>query len=119
MAIDGPAGAGKSTIAKIVAEKLELNYIDTGAMYRAIAYYMYTNSVDTDDITAVENACANINIEVEYTQQGQQMIINKIMKDKKAEMNFGKKDENRVLPPKAKKASKNKTSNGKKLNKKL
>ena len=77
MAIDGPAGAGKSTIAKIVAEKLELNYIDTGAMYRAIAYYMYTNSVDTDDITAVENACANINIEVEYTQQGQQMIINK------------------------------------------
>ena len=52
-------------------------------------------------------------------QIGQQMIINKIMKDKKAEMNFGKKDENRVLPPKAKKASKNKTSNGKKLNKKL
>ena len=77
MAIDGPAGAGKSTIAKIVAEKLELNYIDTGAMYRAIAYYMYTNSVDTDDITAVENACANINIDVEYTEQGQQMIINK------------------------------------------
>ena len=52
-------------------------------------------------------------------QIGQQMIINKIMRDKKAEMNFGKKDENRVLPPKAKKASKNKTSNGKKLNKKL
>ena len=76
IAIDGPAGAGKSTIAKITAKKLGLNYIDTGAMYRAIAYYMHTNSVNTDDIKAVEAACALIDMDVEYTADGQQMLIN-------------------------------------------
>ena len=45
MAIDGPAGAGKSTIAKITGERLGLIYIDTGAMYRAVAYYFVENNI--------------------------------------------------------------------------
>ena len=44
IAIDGPAGAGKSTIAKLLAEKLSIIYVDTGAMYRAIGYYVYHNN---------------------------------------------------------------------------
>ena len=49
MAIDGPAGAGKSTIAKRVGKELGLTYIDTGAMYRSIAYYVYSNDIDADN----------------------------------------------------------------------
>ena len=46
IAVDGPAGAGKSTIAKLIAEKLNINYIDTGAMYRAITYKCLQNNID-------------------------------------------------------------------------
>ncbi len=49
IAIDGPGGAGKSTIAKAVAKKLGIDYIDTGAMYRAVAYKMLENGIETDD----------------------------------------------------------------------
>jgi cytidylate kinase len=49
IAVDGPAGAGKSTIAKIVADKLNINYIDTGAMYRAITYKVLQNDVDVNN----------------------------------------------------------------------
>ena len=53
IAVDGPAGAGKSTIAKLIAEKLNINYIDTGAMYRAITYKCLQNNVDVKDENAV------------------------------------------------------------------
>jgi cytidylate kinase len=53
IAIDGPAGAGKSTIAKIVAERLGILYIDTGAMYRAVTLHILNNSTDINDIAAV------------------------------------------------------------------
>ena len=53
IAIDGPAGAGKSTIAKLVAEKLQFLYIDTGAMYRALGYYFLSQGVDIQDEAAV------------------------------------------------------------------
>ena len=49
IAIDGPAGAGKSTIAKLLAAKLGFIYVDTGAMYRAMALYMLNNGIDKDD----------------------------------------------------------------------
>lgn len=49
IAVDGPAGAGKSTIAKIIADKLNINYIDTGAMYRAVTYKVLQNNIDTNN----------------------------------------------------------------------
>ncbi len=76
VAVDGTAGSGKGTVTKKVAQELNLISIDTGAMYRAIAYYMHTNSVDTDDIKAVEAACELIDMDVEYTADGQQMLVN-------------------------------------------
>ncbi len=76
MAIDGPAGAGKSTIAKMVAKKLGLTYIDTGAMYRAVAYYMYSNGVDTGNEQLVGEKCNDIDIVIEYIDGAQQVILN-------------------------------------------
>lgn len=49
IAVDGPAGAGKSTIAKIVADKMNINYIDTGAMYRAITYKVLQSGIDINN----------------------------------------------------------------------
>ena len=56
IAIDGPAGAGKSTIAKRVSKELGFIYVDTGAMYRAIAVYMMQNQIDIHDDAAVQKA---------------------------------------------------------------
>ena len=78
MAIDGPAGAGKSTIAKLVAAKLNLTYIDTGAMYRAVGYYMTNNNIDTDNPEKVSEACNNIDITIEYENGVQQIILNDV-----------------------------------------
>ena len=63
IAIDGPGGAGKSTIAKAVAEKLELEYIDTGAMYRAIGYKAARTGTDVGDEKAVEAMLADTDID--------------------------------------------------------
>jgi len=63
IAIDGPAGAGKSSIAKLVAKKLNYVYVDTGAMFRTMAYYFLTNGIDTTDENAVnEKLSGNYNI---------------------------------------------------------
>ena len=56
IAIDGPAGAGKSTIAKKVAENLKYIYIDTGAMYRAVAIYLLQEKIDVNDLNAIKEA---------------------------------------------------------------
>lgn len=74
IAIDGPAGAGKSTIARLAAEKLGFIYVDTGAMYRAMALYFIRNGIDTGDEGAVQAACGDIDISIEY-QDGEQMVI--------------------------------------------
>lgn len=66
VAIDGPAGSGKSTAAKEVARELGFIYLDTGAMYRAVALYCIQNNVDTKNITAVENSLNKINIALDY-----------------------------------------------------
>ena len=76
IAIDGPAGAGKSTIAKKVAKELDYIYVDTGAMYRAIAYYLVTNQIDIEDEKALEAACKSIAIEIRYEQDAQQVYLN-------------------------------------------
>ena len=64
VAIDGPAGSGKSTIAKILAERLNIVYIDTGAMYRTVAYYCVENGISTTDGENVAKALDNINFKV-------------------------------------------------------
>ena len=57
IAIDGPAGAGKSTIAKTIAKKLEFIYVDTGAMYRAMALFFIRSKIDDTDEAVIDAAC--------------------------------------------------------------
>ena len=77
IAIDGPAGAGKSTIAKTIAKKLEFIYVDTGAMYRAMAYYFLQNHIDASDEQAIAAACPKVDVTIQYTGGEQQVILNK------------------------------------------
>ena len=76
IAIDGPAGAGKSTIAKLVAKKLNAIYVDTGAMYRAIAIYFLRHELNPDIPEQVENACRNIEVSISYEDGVQQVWLN-------------------------------------------
>lgn len=76
IAIDGPAGAGKSTIAKLLAKELSYIYVDTGAMYRAMAIYFNENKVNPEDEAAVSKAVENVNIDIEYKDGIQQVILN-------------------------------------------
>ena len=76
IAIDGPAGAGKSTIAKQVAKKLGYIYVDTGAMYRAIAHYLVQNNIDIENETELETACKSISIAIKYENDAQQVYLN-------------------------------------------
>lgn len=76
IAIDGPAGAGKSTIAKLLAKELSYIYVDTGAMYRAMAIYFNENKVNPEDEAAVSKAVENVNIDIEYKDGSQQVILN-------------------------------------------
>ncbi len=75
IAIDGPAGAGKSTIAKKVAKELSFIYVDTGAMYRAIAYYMLQNNVAKDE-AAVAKEVENVDVKLAYVDGEQQVLLN-------------------------------------------
>ena len=74
IAIDGPAGAGKSTIAKMIAKKKNYIYVDTGAMYRAMALYLLRNHVDPKDTEMIKNACVQANISIAY-QDGEQVVL--------------------------------------------
>ena len=76
IAIDGPAGAGKSTIAKRVAKELSFIYVDTGAMYRAMAVYFSKNKVNPEDESAINEAVKNVDIKIEYQNGEQQVILN-------------------------------------------
>ena len=76
IAIDGPAGAGKSTIAKLVAKKLDYIYVDTGAMYRAIAYYLLNNGIDVEDSAVLSEAVKSIQISIQYENGMQQVYLN-------------------------------------------
>lgn len=76
IAIDGPAGAGKSTIAKRLAKKLGFVYVDTGAMYRAMAYYFLTKGIKAENEAAIAAACPSIDVTIAYENGEQQVILN-------------------------------------------
>ena len=76
IAIDGPAGAGKSTIAKRIAAQLGYIYVDTGAMYRAMAVFVNDMKVDPDDEAAVVELAEKADISIVYENGSQQVILN-------------------------------------------
>lgn len=76
IAIDGPAGAGKSTIAKRLAKELSYIYVDTGAMYRAMALYFLQNGIDAADEAAISRACQKVEVSIGYEQGEQQVLLN-------------------------------------------
>ena len=78
IAIDGPAGAGKSSVAKEVSKRLGFIYIDTGALYRAIAYYVYSKGVQDFATEKVVPLLDEVNIELKYIQDVQRVFVNGI-----------------------------------------
>lgn len=74
IAIDGPAGAGKSTIAKRLAKELSFVYVDTGAMYRAMALYFLRSGIDAKDEQAIASACMDVDVSLTY-ENGEQCVI--------------------------------------------
>lgn len=76
IAIDGPAGAGKSTIAKRVAKELSFIYVDTGAMYRAMALYLLRQGVQKDQTDRIVDLCQNADISIEYVNGEQIVLLN-------------------------------------------
>lgn len=76
IAIDGPAGAGKSTIARFLANELELIYVDTGALYRAIGYYMVANGVSIEDDAAVIAALDGVRVSLAHVEGVQRVFVN-------------------------------------------
>jgi cytidylate kinase len=73
IAIDGPAGAGKSTIARLAAERLQFVYVDTGAMYRAMALHFLRNKIEPGNEAAISQAADEANVTISY-QEGMQMV---------------------------------------------
>lgn len=76
IAIDGPAGAGKSTIARAAASKLGFIYVDTGALYRSIGLYCLNNNIETTDRTEVERILPDISVQLKYLDGAQRVILN-------------------------------------------
>ena len=76
IAIDGPAGAGKSTIAKKIAAALSFVYVDTGAMYRAIGLYLIRLGIEGTQEEKIATTLSNINVKIEYVSGEQQVILN-------------------------------------------
>lgn len=76
IAIDGPAGAGKSTIAKTLAKELGFVYVDTGAMYRAMAYFFLQKGIDKDDEAGITAAVDGADVTIRYEDGAQQVLLN-------------------------------------------
>jgi len=76
IAIDGPSGGGKSTLAKRIAKELGYIYVDTGALYRSIALYMIENNVDTADKASVVSALEHIDLDMRHENGAQQVYLN-------------------------------------------
>lgn len=76
IAIDGPAGAGKSTIAKRLAKELGFIYVDTGAMYRAMALYFLRSGIAKEDEAAISKAAREVDVTIRYENGEQQVLLN-------------------------------------------
>ena len=76
IAIDGPAGAGKSTIAKMVSKKLNCIYVDTGAMYRAVALFFIKNGIGSDDEKRIAKEIENIQVDIQFEAGDQKVLLN-------------------------------------------
>ena len=76
IAIDGPAGAGKSTIAKKIAKELSYIYVDTGAMYRAMALFFIREGIKAEEEEKINEACKKAEISIQYKDGEQQVILN-------------------------------------------
>ena len=76
IAIDGPSGTGKSTTAKLIAKKMSIIYIDTGAMYRAVGLYCYRNNIDINNEEQVKSILDKININIFYKDDSQEIELN-------------------------------------------
>ena len=76
IAIDGPAGAGKSTIARAAARNLGFLYVDTGAMYRAIAFSLIRSGIEPEDEEGIENVLESMTIRIVYSDGEQQILLN-------------------------------------------
>ena len=76
IAIDGPAGAGKSTIAKLVGKRIGANYLDTGAMYRAVGLYMLRCGIDLEDAAQIAAHAAEARVTVKYSNGKQLTFLN-------------------------------------------
>ena len=76
IAIDGPAGAGKSTIAKMVSKKLNCIYVDTGAMYRAVALFFIENGIASDDEKRIAKEIENIHVDIQFEAGDQKVLLN-------------------------------------------
>jgi len=75
IAIDGPAGAGKSTIAKALAKELGYHYVDTGAIYRTVAYFLDLLGISPKDVDGVERYIDELTIEITYDEEGKQHML--------------------------------------------
>lgn len=76
IAIDGPAGAGKSTISKRLARELSFVYVDTGAMYRAMAVYFLRLGLNGSEQDKIKEACKDVHVEIDYKDDEQQVFLN-------------------------------------------
>ena len=76
--IDGPAGAGKTTVSRQLAERLEYTYIDTGALYRAVAHQAQAKGIDADDDKGLEQLCQGLEIAFVRQESGLQLMCNQI-----------------------------------------
>ncbi len=76
VAIDGPAGAGKSTISNLIAKEINFTYIDTGAMFRAVAYYLLQNKINYENKDKIINCLNNIDINIKFEDFKQQIYLN-------------------------------------------
>ena len=75
IAIDGPAGAGKSTIAKALARELGYHYVDTGAIYRTVAYFLDLLDISPKDVDGVTRYIDELTVEIEYDEEGKQHML--------------------------------------------
>lgn len=78
IAIDGPAGSGKSTVAKLISKKYNIPYLDTGAMYRALGYFLNIEKIDVNDEKTVIKKLDDIQMQIQFDNETQHVIVNGI-----------------------------------------